>query len=144
MKAITCFDLNSISAEFMRYVESKGHGKAGVDLFAHDWPNPDTIGQKEYFMFIDTSSGSIRQLLSGEVTCINEWCSVFSKAVSEKRARDMLKPVVSELLAIRRIDIGSSHYMSVHATAPVHFIGADRNNMLMCEIALEVLRHPKN
>jgi len=139
----TVLNSNSIAEDLMRYVETQGVGKQGKDVFAHDWPDFEKTKLSQCIMYIETSLGTPNRLLSGEVSCQKEYLSLFAKARSEKAARSLLFPHIEKLDSLHNVDIGDTTYMSVHAVVPIHYVGTDKNDMYVVEIAFAVLRKPK-
>lgn len=137
-----CTSLPSIAVDLLTYCESKGLGKKGGDLFAHDFPNFKDTEQKHCVAFIETSPGTFANTLEGDITCQREFLSVFCKHKSEKDAREGLFPYLKELRKVVRVNIGKVHYMKVQALTPIHFVGKDKNDRFTCEVAFSVLRRP--
>ena len=137
-----CIDMPAVSQHLMEYCESKGLGRVGVDLFAHDWPDEEKSKSPKTVLFIDTSPGMMHGLLQGAVTCQTEYIVVQSRAKNEKESRAMLVPFANALHDVKKQIIGNVYYMNVQAVIPIHYVGTDKNNRYIQELIFQVMRRP--
>lgn len=135
-------NMPSIAEDIARYCESKDIGELGLSLFAHDWPDNDNTHNSETILVVETTTGQLARLLSGQVSCTKEYFSLFAKGKSEKVSRELLYPYCSALESMQRVQIGKVWYMSVLALTPIHFVGTDKNDMCISEVIFSVLRYP--
>lgn len=131
----------SVSHDMCVYCHEIGLGVMGTDLFAHDFPDADNFGN--VIVFQDTRNGKHNRVLSGESTSQYEYFQVLARSTSEEKARALLLPINTKLDNMLRKDIGGSHYLSIHAVQPIHFVGTDKNKCIICEVDYAVLRRRK-
>lgn len=136
-------NLVSVSEELMAFVESQGAGRQGIDLFAHDWPDDDKLDKVPCVMFVESTKGGVNRVMSGGVTSQNEYLSILGRAVSERKSRELLFPVIEVLEKVLKMEIGTSFYHSVLAACPIHFVGTDKNDLYVSEIPFVIMRSSK-
>lgn len=141
---MTTDEMPCVISQVFDLCRDQGLGKPGVDLFAYDLPNEDSVKYPTSVTIMDIGkSGDRLGLLNGTTRMHREGIVLVSRHSDAEEAKKKLVPFVTMLKnSSGNTVMQGVRFASITPLMPIHLGGTDKNGKWVAEIAFAILRNP--